>query len=141
VVQAQSGNPVNLVTSNSTLNGLPNTVRPDIAGPIRIIGEVDHWFDPSAFAAVDRFGNLGRNVVIGPAFHHTDLSIIRSVSLDAGAVLQFRVDIFNLFNTVNLGPPGNVVGTPTFGKITRTRLPTGDAGSSRQIQLAARLSF
>ena len=26
-----------------------------------------------------------------------------------------------------------VVGSPTFGKISRTRLPTGEAGSSRQI--------
>ena len=40
VVQSQSGNPVNIVTSNSSLNGLPNTVRPDVAGPIRIIGSV-----------------------------------------------------------------------------------------------------
>jgi hypothetical protein len=141
VVQAQSGNPVNIVTSNSALNGLPNTVRPDVTGPIRIVGDVDRWFDPSVFAAVDRFGNLGRNAVIGPSFHDTDLSIIRNVAFDAGAVLQWRVDIFNLFNTVNFGPPGNVVGTPTFGKITRTRLPTGDAGSSRQIQLGVRLSF
>jgi hypothetical protein len=39
------------------------------------------------------------------------------------------------------GPLGNIVGSPTFGRITRTRLPAGEAGSSRQIQLAARPSF
>ena len=33
------------------------------------------------------------------------------------------------------------VGAPTFGKISRTPVPTGEAGSSRQIQLAAKLSF
>ena len=48
---------------------------------------------------------------------------------------------WTLFNHPNLGPPGNVVGSPTFGMITRTRLPTGEAGSSRQIQFAARLSL
>jgi len=37
VVQSQSGNPVNIVTSNASLNGLPNTVRPDVTGPIRIL--------------------------------------------------------------------------------------------------------
>jgi hypothetical protein len=141
IVQSQSGNPVNIVTSNSSLNGVPNTVRPDAAGPIRIIGTVEQWFDPASFVAVDRFGNLGRNVVIGPGFHSTDLSIMKTMRPAGRLRLQVRADIFNLFNHANLGPPGNVVGTPTFGRITRTRLTTGEAGSSRQIQLAAKLTF
>ena len=141
VVQSQSGNPVNIVTSNSSLNGVPNSVRPDVTGPIRIIGSVDRWFDPSVFVAADHFGNLGRNVVIGPGFNNTDLSLIKNARPGARLGLQFRVDVFDLFNHPNFGPPGNIVGSPTFGKITRTRLPTGEAGSSRQIQLAVRLSF
>jgi hypothetical protein len=141
IVQSQSGNPVNIVTSNSSLNGIPNTVRPDVTGPVRIVGSVDQWFDTSAFAAVDRFGNLGRNAVIGPAFHNTDLSLTKNTPLGGGRRLQFRVDVFDVFNHANFGPPGDIVGSPTFGKITRTRLPTGEAGSSRQIQLAARLLF
>ena len=141
IVQSQSGNPVNIVTSNSSLNGTANTVRPDVNGPIRVVGAVDQWFDPSVFAAVDRFGNLGRNVVIGPAFHNTDLAVVKDVRPAGPFALQLRVDVFDLFNHPNFGPPGNVAGSPTFGKITRTRLPTGEAGSSRQIQLAARLSF
>jgi hypothetical protein len=141
VVQSQSGNPVNIVTSNSSLNGVPNTVRPDVTGPIRIIGSVDRWFDPSVFVAVNRFGNLGRNAVIGPAFHNTDLSVIKNARPGGRVGLQFRVDVFDVFNHPNFGPPGNIVGSPTFGKITRTRLPTGEAGSSRQIQLAVRVSF
>jgi hypothetical protein len=141
IVQAQSGNPLNIVTSNSTLNGVPNSVRPDVVGPIRIIGSVDQWFDPSAFVAVDRFGTLGRNVVIGPSFHNTDLSITKSLTMAQRYRLQFRADIFDVFNHPNLGPPGNIVGSPTFGQISRTRLPTGEAGSSRQIQLAVKLSF
>jgi hypothetical protein len=141
IVQAQSGNPVNIVTSNSTLNGVPNSVRPDVTGPIRIIGSVDQWFDPSVFVAVNRFGNLGRNVVIGPAFHNTDVSVIKNVTVAQRYRLQFRADIFDVFNHPNFGPPGNVVESPTFGKISRTRLPTGEAGSSRQIQLAVKLSF
>ena len=115
--------------------------RPDVVGPIRIIGSPDQWFDPSAFAAVNRFGNLGRNAVAGPAFYNTDLSIAKTARLRAGAALQFRLDVFDLFNHPNFGPPGNIVGTPTFGKITRTRFATGEGGSSRQIQLGAKLSF
>ena len=37
---------------NSTVNGVANTLRPDVSGPIRIIGEVDRWFDTSVFTAV-----------------------------------------------------------------------------------------
>jgi hypothetical protein len=141
VIQSQSGNPINIVTSNSTLNGTPNTVRPDVAGPVRLVGSVDEWFDTSAFVAVNRFGNLGRNALVGPAFHNTDVSIIRHVSLRGRVRLQFRVDVFDVFNHPNFGPPGNLVGSPAFGRITRTRLPTGEAGSSRQMQLAVRFSF
>jgi hypothetical protein len=141
IVQSQSGNPVNIVTGISSLNGSPNTVRPDVTGPIRILGSVDEWFDTSVFAAANHFGNLGRNVVIGPAFHNMDLSLIRNARPGDHFGLQFQVDVFDLFNHPNFGPPGNLVGGPTFGKITRTRLPTGEAGSSRQIQLALRLSF
>jgi hypothetical protein len=141
IVQSQSGNPVNMVTSNSVLTGVPNTIRPDVTGPIRIIGSVDQWFDPSVFVVVDRFGNLGRNVVIGPGFHNTDLSIIKNMRPGGRVRLQLRADVFDLFNHANFGPPGNLVGSPTFGKITRTRLPTGEAGSSRQIQLAVKFAF
>jgi hypothetical protein len=141
VVQSQSGNPVNIVTTTSSLNGMANTVRPDVTGPIRIIGSPDRWFDPSAFVAVNRFGNLGRNAVTGPAFHNTDLSVVKDVRPGGPFAVQLRVDVFDVFNHPNFGPPGNIVGSPTFGQITRTRLPTGEAGSSRQIQLAARLSF
>jgi hypothetical protein len=141
IVQSQSGNPVNIVTSNSSLNGVPNTVRPDVTGPVRIVGDVNQWFDPSAFVAVDRFGNFGRNVVIGPPFHNTDLSVIKNLQPTAGTRLQFRADVFDLFNYANFGPPGNIVGSPTFGKISRTRFSTGEAGSSRQIQLAVKVWF
>jgi hypothetical protein len=141
IVQSQSGNPVNIVTSNSTLTGTPNTVRPDLVGPIRIIGSVDQWFDTTAFAAVDRFGTLGRNVVIGPGYHNTDLSVMKNMNGRGGFRVQLRVDAFDLFNHPNFGPPGTIVDSPTFGKITRTRFSTGEGGSSRQIQLAVKLSF
>jgi len=141
IVQSQSGNPVNIVTSDSSLNGVPNTVRPDLVAPIRIVGSVNQWFDSSAFVAVNRFGNLPRNAVIGPGFHDVDLSLMKNLRPGGRAALQLRVDVFDLFNHANFGPPGNIVGSPAFGKITRTRLSTGEAGSSRQMQLAARMSF
>ena len=77
VVQSQSGNPFNIVTSTTTVNGTPNTVRPDVTGPIRIIGSVDQWFDPAPFVAAGRFGTLPRNALVGPAFNNTDITVIK----------------------------------------------------------------
>jgi len=139
IVQSQSGSPVNIVTSNSTLTGIANTVRPDVDGPIDIIGSVDRWFDTTVFSAVPRFGNLGRNVVMGPGFNNTDVSIIKNTKVGEKLRLQFRAEVFDVFNHANFGPPGNVVGGATFGRITNTRFPTGETGSSRQIQFAFKL--
>lgn len=141
IVQIQSGSPVNIITTNSTVNGVANTLRPDVTGPIAIIGAVERWFDTSVFSAVPRFGNIGRNVVIGPGFSNTDFSVIKNTTLGEKLHLQFRAEFFDLFNHANFGPPGVVVGTPTFGQITSTRFPTGESGSSRQIQFAVKVSL
>src|SRR6185436_865662 len=132
IFQAQSGNPFNIVTGDSTVNGVANTLRPDVTGPIKILGSVERWFDTSVFTAVPRFGNLGRNVVIGPGFNNTDFSVTKNTKLSERLRAQFRVEFFDVFNHANFGRPGNVVGTPAFGRITSTRFPTGEAGSSRQ---------
>jgi hypothetical protein len=139
ILQSQSGNPVNIVTSNSTVNGVANTLRPDVKGPVNIIGSVDQWFDTGAFTAVNRFGNLGRNVVIGPGFNNTDFAIIKKTCLGEKMQAEFRAEFFDVFNHANFGQPGNIVGSPAFGQITSTRFPTGEAGSSRQIQFAVKL--
>src|SRR5688572_11834325 len=136
IVQSQSGSPVNIVTTNSTVNGVAGTLRPDVNGPIDIPGRVDAWFDTSVFNPVPRMGNLGRNVVIGPRFNNTDLSIVKNTTLGDSFRVQFRTEIFDIFNHANFGQPGNVSGSPSFGRITNTRFLTGESGSSRQIQFA-----
>ncbi len=141
IIQSQSGSPVNIVTSNSTVNGIPNTLRPDVTGPIVTTGRVESWFDTSVFTAVPRFGNLGRNVVIGPGFNNIDFSVIKNTRVSEEIRMQFRAEFFDLFNHANFGPPGTVVGTPAFGQITSTRFPTGESGSSRQIQFAVKITF
>jgi Carboxypeptidase regulatory-like domain/TonB dependent receptor-like, beta-barrel len=139
IVQSQSGNPVNIVTTNSTVNGVAGTLRPDVNGPVAMLGRIDDWFDTSAFTPVARFGNLGRNVIIGPTFNNTDLSIIKNTRIGETCRLQMRAEFFDVFNHANFGQPGNVAGSPSFGQIINTRFPTGESGSSRQIQFALRL--
>jgi hypothetical protein len=141
IVQAQSGNPINIVTTDSTINGVANTIRPDVTGRIRIIGDVERWFDTSVFSPRAGFGNLGRNVLIGPGFFNTDFSIIKRTELSDRIRTEFRAEFFDLFNHANFGQPGNIVGTPEFGRIINTRFPTGESGSSRQVQFALKVIF
>jgi hypothetical protein len=141
IVQSQSGNPVNIITTNSTVNGVANTLRPDVAGPVGIFGRVDRWFDTSAFTPVARFGNLGRNVIIGPGFSNVDFSLLKNIKLNEPLRLQMRAEVFDLFNHASFGQPGRVAGSQNFGRISNTRFPTGDSGSSRQMQFALKFLF
>jgi hypothetical protein len=163
ITQAQTGSPVNIIVASGTFNGVANSVRPDLIGDPSIIGTYTQWFnnsvcDPSkgacaagtvfalpvnAAGAVNHFGNLGRNAVLGPGFGNTDFSIIKNLTVAGSARVQFRLEVFNLFNQANLGLPGRVAatGSTSFGVITGTRFPTGDSGSARQVQLAMKVLF
>ena len=141
ILQAQSGNPLNIVTSNSSLTGVANTVRPDVTGPIRIIGDVNRWFDTSVFVPVNGFGSLSRNAVVGPRFDTLDMSMSKAIPLTSTIRAQVQAEVFNVLNHPNLGQPARIVGSPNFGVITNTRFPPGDSGSSRQVQLAVKVFF
>ena len=142
IVQSQSGNPVNIVVNNAALTGVNNTVRPNVTGPIDILGTPNRWFDIAPFVVVpNTFGNLGRNVVIGPGFNNTDFSVIKRTYLTETQLIEFRWEVFDVFNHANFGQPGRVVGTANFGQITNTRFATGDSGSSRQMQFALKYKF
>lgn len=147
----QSGNPLNFHTSNTSLTGI-GTIRPDVTGPV-ISGfspatngsptEVTYIQNPSVFVNQGAaFGNLGRNVVIGPGFADTDIAIVRNFRFRERFNIQLRGDAYDLFNHENLYSPTTTVGSSTFGLITAgTRVPTGDGGSSRQLQLAMKFQF
>jgi hypothetical protein len=98
---------------------------------------------PYNAAGVAHFGNLPRNAIYGPGFGNTDLSLIKNLLLQGSARIQLRIEVFNLFNQANLGQPGNIasVGSTSFGVISNTRFPTGDSGSSREVQFAAKILF
>jgi len=163
IVQAQTGNPVNLVTNVTTFNGVVNTLRPDLIGTLNVVGDPTRWFDNAAcdpritgsctassvFAipvspdGTFHFGNLPRNAVYGPGFRNVDLSITKNTPIGGTRRMQLRIEIFNLFNTTNYGQPGRILSVPStsFGVITNTRFPTGDSGSARQVQFAAKYLF
>jgi hypothetical protein len=141
ILQSQSGNPLNIVTSGTSVTGIPNTVRPDVTGPIEVIGDVQRWFDTSVFVVAQGFGNLPRNAVVGPRFDNLDVSISKDIRINGRTRFVAGLDVFNALNHTNLGQPGRIVGSPNFGVISNTRFAPGDSGSSRQVQLSVRVVF
>jgi len=103
------------------------------------------------------YGNLGRNALRGPDFSQLDLMLTKRISLRERQTLEFRSDIFNLFNRANFssppatlpnalpslqpGQPFSLAEAPGFGVITSTVGRTVGLGTSRQIQLSLRYSF
>ncbi len=149
IVTLQSGNPMDFTVPGAGLTGLA-TRRPNVIGDWTVSNPGPNgWFDTAAFcvpgaagcAGPAVFGNLGRNVVIGPGFNNVDFSVVKTTKLLESVNMQFRTEVFDLFNHPNFGQPGLVVGTSSFGKILSTRFAPGDSGSARQIQFAIKFLF
>jgi hypothetical protein len=87
-----------------------------------------------------RFGTLGRSTFRGPGFHNFDVALIKDTPFGRRdnarfGTIEFRAELFNVFNIVNFGLPSNVVRGSGFGLISKT------AGSSRQIQFSLKFVF
>ena len=50
-------------------------------------------------------GNLGRNVLRGPSQSNIDFSVGKRFPLNESRGLEFRADVFNLFNHANQDNP------------------------------------
>lgn len=86
-------------------------------------------------------GDLGRDSITGPDFLNTDFSVTKNTKISERFNLQFRSEFFDIFNHPNFGNPILTATSSSFGKISSTRFPAGDFGSSRQIQFALKLIF
>ena len=93
---------------------------------------------PLGGPGVVHFGNVHRNSLVGPGFEDVDFSILKTTKITERVSMQLRAESFDLLNHPNFGQPGSVAGAGGFGTIGNTRFPTGDSGSSRQLQFAVR---
>jgi hypothetical protein len=86
---------------------------------------------------------MQRNSIIGPGFSDTDVSLQKTTRLAESVNFILRMDAFDVFNQANFGNPVLTASptSTTFGQITSTRGAIGDAGSSRQLQFAAKVQF
>ncbi|MCZ6767836.1 MAG: hypothetical protein O7D93_01160, partial [Acidobacteria bacterium] len=107
-------------------------------------GDPNAWFgavtDNFQNQEVGFYGTLGRNTAEAPGIATVDLAINKSFALSERADLQFRTEIFNIFNRANFGAPALATfsrgrASGSFGRISTT------TGTSRQIQFALKIVF
>jgi outer membrane receptor protein involved in Fe transport len=147
ILTFQSGNPVDVQVGLTTLTGTNTATRADVNGnPNDFNHDPAQWFNTSVFSRnfSGRFGNAGRNIVIGPGTADFDFALLKRFPLfSEQRYLQFRSEFFNLANHPNFDNPtaGNLqLVSPSFGRITSAGA-SDPRLSSRQIQFALRLVF
>jgi hypothetical protein len=161
LVRMRSGNPLTPMLQTNRSRSLWSPSLGPGTGPDRpsyapgrnrsnaVTGDPARWFDPAAFVlpAAGTFGDVGRNELIGPNLKTVDLAISRRIPVRAGGrrgAIELRLEIFNLLNRANFGPPSliafagsadNEAPLASFGQIRTT------VTSARQTQLGVRWSW
>jgi hypothetical protein len=154
ITQFQSGFPIRLNTEDDDelINSLffLGTEAPSLVAPFQKLNPrkvysslglttPGYFFNPNDFQdpPLGSFNNgTQRTICCGPGLTDWDFSAHKKISLSETKYLQFRAEIFNVFNHANFSnPDGGFSDGPTeFGKIT-------SAGDPRLVQFALKFFF
>jgi hypothetical protein len=119
--------------STSAVSGRPNSWFDGTGGEsnpfFRRVGSA-----ASYDAGAGRFGSFGRNVLHGPGINNWDFAVFKRFKVRESHNLQFRAELFNLFNHAQFKNPDSNIASPNFGRVTETRDP-------RILQFALRYTF
>jgi hypothetical protein len=147
IIQAQTGAPWTPYIS-ADISHTEQQDRPNWTGtnPYPAKQTVKQWALQSAFPAQAQFtfGNAGRDILTGPGLSDWDFSIIRKFRLTESKTLEFRAEMFNIFNSPNFSTPNSNAASASFGQIFNTVQPiaglaSGGPGDPREIQFALKL--
>jgi len=146
ITQFQSGFPIRLNTEddNELINSLffLGTEAPSLNGPLQILNpktnggfylNYNQFSDPP----LGQFNNgTQRTLCCGPGLEDWDFSVHKKISFSDNQYVQFRAEIFNVFNRTNFSNPdgGYSDGATGFGLIT-------SAGDPRLLQFALKYFF
>jgi hypothetical protein len=146
ILTIQSGNPLDPLVGLTTLTGTNSNTRPDVVAgcnPNNFPHDPSDWFNTACFTRnfLGRFGDSGRNVIIGPDTKDFDVSLLKNFPLfHEGRYVQFRGEFFNVLNRPNFDNPTVTQTSATFGRVTSAGVQDPRL-TSRQIQFALRLVF
>ncbi|MDQ2900063.1 MAG: TonB-dependent receptor [Acidobacteriota bacterium] len=140
----QSGNPLPISVAVNTSNSFGGGQRPNRTGVSAnesgsAQSRLNGWFNTAAFSlpAPFTFGNSARTLpdARSHGIANYDFSVFKNTKITERVGLQFRTEVFNLFNRVRFGYPGTSLGNPQFGVIS------GQYNDPRLVQFALRLIF
>jgi hypothetical protein len=87
-------------------------------------------------------GNVSKNRFFGPGYNNWDMVMSKDTSITERFKLQFRTEVFNVFNRTQFDQPGNLYQSPgTFGFSTQTITRPDTTTSARQMQFGLKLLF
>ncbi len=137
----ESGFPLTISLATPTA-GL--ATRPNCIGTVGRLKNLNEWFNTGAFAAPEFgfFGNCGTSIVRGPGEEVWDWSLFKTFPIGERFRLQFRGEIFNIWNHPNFsGVATGYAGTNSTGQLIGNFGEVVSAEDPREVQLALRLSF
>ncbi len=108
-----------------------------------------NWMNPNAYtpSVTGQYGNSHRNDLHGPGFSDVDFSVFKNTKITERINTQFRVEMFNLFNRLNLASPGGGYCTDSSSCAITTTIgsaygaPGIGAGEPFNTQLALKIIF
>jgi hypothetical protein len=99
----------------------PDTTGQSVSGP----KTVAEWFNTAAFVAppAGYFGNAGTGIIKGPGLINFDMALFKDFRVTERHRIQFRADLFNVFNHTNFRNVNTTFGAGDFGQVTSAADP------------------
>ncbi|HWP42211.1 MAG TPA: carboxypeptidase regulatory-like domain-containing protein [Blastocatellia bacterium] len=132
IVSLQSGHPFTVGDSlDPNLDAVNENDRPNLVGDPNLPADQrtpERWFNTAAFqrftpAQAPVMGTAGRNIVFSDGIVNFDMGLAKEFRLGEQPRLEFRWEVFNVFNHPNFGVPENDLNSPSFGRVFRTSTP------------------
>ncbi|MDR3763208.1 MAG: TonB-dependent receptor [Acidobacteriota bacterium] len=137
IIVLSSGTPID-ISGASGVTGY-SAGRPDYHGGCKTDVSWNTWISCPAGAFTNPaglVGTLGRNYFHGPGVHTWDTTVSKSFNIMEKVKSEFRVQVYNLFNTPQFQNPDTNFNDGSFGQLTTPRTLT-----NRELEVAMRISF
>ena len=142
IVLLQTGNPFAIFAGADLNRDGVNNDRPDLINPDLLVLTYN---DPNviipraafngALTTAPRVGTLGRNVFRRDSVQNLDLAAAKRFNLTERYRIDFRAEIFNVFNRTQFDQPNGTLSSATFGQIT------AQANNPRNIRFSLKFFF